>query len=128
MKHIPLLPFACCLLLCGCGSKSESTAAKTYTNDLTVSNLSGQWVEAIVDGTETLTLNSDMTYDKLIELGGNFPMSSEYHDTWALDGNKLSIGYSDFGTVSDYTVTLQDDGTTMIWDSGNGTIIYRRKS
>lgn len=128
IASVPALILAAGLLLAGCGAKDDDSTdtASSYPTEVTVNNLVGSWVETITDGTSTMTLNSDMTYDKVIELGGDFPMTTTSHDTWSLSGDHISINYSDFGTVSEYTVTLE--GSIMVWDNGTGQIIYRRKS
>ena len=72
------------LLLSGCGEDSS-------TAGIAVSDITGTWVHTDSDGTDTLTLRSDMTYDKHVELGGDFPMSADSSDTWSLSRNVISI-------------------------------------
>lgn len=105
-------------LLTGCGGPGGA--------DLTVQDLTGTWVKTMSDGTETLTLNPDMTYKKVIELGGAYPITSTTTDTWSVSGSTISINYSDYHTVSTYTVAL--DGSTMTWDNGSAQIVYTKKS
>lgn len=113
--------FAAMLSLClltGCGGPD---AAEVKAEDLT-----GTWVQTLSDGKETLTLNSDMTYTMVIELGGAFPVTTESSDTWSVSGSTISINYSKYNTVSTYTVKL--DGNTMTWDTGDSIITYHKKS
>lgn len=119
MKQLWLCLAAVGLLLSGC-------AADDVSAGIAVSDLTGTWVLTMSDGTQTLILNSDMTYDKTIKLEGSFPIESEYHDTWSLSGSVISISYQDFGQVSDYLVTLADD--TMTWDNGSSIQIWKRQT
>lgn len=118
MKRRIFAIFAAGMLLTACGGEGGSA-------ELSVDDLTGTWVCELSDGTKTLTLSSDMTYKQVYDLGGAVPMTTETNDTWELSGSKISIHYSDFGTVSDYTMTL--DGSTMTWDNGDAQIVYKRK-
>ncbi len=93
--------------------------------DIKVEDLTGTWVRTMSDGKDTLTLNSDMTYHKVIELGGSFPVTTESSDTWSVNGSTISINYSDYNTVSTYTVKL--DGNKMSWDNGDSVMTYQKK-
>jgi hypothetical protein len=105
-------------LLTGCGG---GNSAKDVSKD----ELVGTWVQKLSDGTETLTLNSDMTYTKVIDLGGAVPMKTTTEDTWSLSGSTITIQNSKYSTSSAYTVTL--DGSTMTWVTGDSQIVYTKK-
>lgn len=116
-KRFSAVMLSLCLLT-GCGGDDDK--------EIAVQDLTGTWVQTLSDGTETLTLNSDMTYTKIIELGGAFPVTTTTDDTWSVSGDTISINYSKYDTVSKYTVEL--DGDKMIWDSGDSKITYNKKS
>ena len=105
-------------LLTGCGGGGNTT--------VTTDQVVGTWVQTMSDCTETMKLNSDMTYDKEIKYTSGVAMTTKSHDTWSLSGNKISISYSDFNTTSEYTVKI--DGSTMTWDNGDAQIVYTKKS
>ena len=105
-------------LLTGCGG-DKATA-------LNQEELYGTWVQTMSDGTETITLKSDMSYTKVIDLGGAVPAKTTSEDTWSFSGNTITINYAKYGTTSDYTVTI--DGSTMTWDNGEKQIVYTKKS
>lgn len=105
-------------LLNGCGGSDETK--------ISAADVTGTWVQTLSDGTETITLRSDMTYTKVIELVGDFPMTTTSDDTWSFSGNTISIQSSKYNTVSEYTVILE--GNTMIWDNGEGQITYQKQS
>lgn len=92
---------------------------------LTVEQVTGTWVRTMSDGTDTITLNSDMTYHKVIKLTSSPPMETVTDDTYSISGDTISINYSDFSTVSEYTVTFE--GNAMIWDNGNAQIRYEKQ-
>ena len=114
---------ACILMLLpACGDETESSAAACASGGVT-----GTWVQTLSDGYETLTLNSDMTYQKVITITAPPPMETTSSDTYSVSGNKISINYSAFGTVSEYTYTISGD--TMTWkNSSGGKIVYQRKN
>lgn len=116
LKTLGVLALSACMLT-GCGGSGAT--------EIKAEDVFGTWVQTMSDGTETLTLHDDMTYTKVIELGGAFPMTTESTDTWSISGNTISIGYSKYDTVSEYTVTL--DGSTMVWDTGDSKITYQKK-
>lgn len=105
-------------LLNGCGGSDET--------EISAADVTGTWVQTLSDGTETITLRSDMTYTKVIELVGDFPMTTTSDDTWSFSGNTISLQSSKYNTVSEYTVILE--GNTMIWDNGEGQITYQKQS
>lgn len=105
-------------LLTGCGGGDDAVSANTE-------KVVGTWVRTMLDGTETLTLHADMTYDKVIKIGGDVPLTSTSHDTWSLKGDTISIVYSDFDTTSDYKITVE--GNTMTWDNGKAQLVYTKQ-
>lgn len=110
------------LLLPACGDETASSTSGGASGGVT-----GTWVQTLSDGYETLTLNSDMTYQKVITITAPPPMETTSGDTYSVSGNKISINYSAFGTVSEYTYTISGD--TMTWKSSSGgEIVYRRKN
>lgn len=94
-------------------------------DNLTVEQVTGTWVRTMSDGTDTITLNSDMTYHKVIKLTSYPPMETETDDTYSISGDTISINYSDYNTVSEYKVTFE--GNTMIWDNGDSQTVYTKK-
>jgi hypothetical protein len=112
---------AAALLLTGCGDTDGGAGSA-----VTVESCVGTWKQELSDGTETLTLKSDMTYDKVIKLGGASPVEKSTHDDWALSGNTISISYSSYGTVSDYTVSFE--GGQMIWKDRDSTQTWKKIS
>ncbi|MBP0974050.1 MAG: lipocalin family protein [Oscillospiraceae bacterium] len=121
MKRFAILSAAALslCLLTGCGGEES---AKAVNKDDVV----GTWVQTMSDGKETLTLNSDMTYTKVIELDGSASLKTTSEDTWSLSGNTITINYSKYDTTSAYAVTI--DGNTMTWDTGDSQIVYTKKS
>ncbi len=117
MKRICTLLLVAVMVLCmsACGGG----------NDITVDQVAGTWVRTMSDGTDTITFNTDMTYDKVIALTSSPPVTTTTSDTYSLSGDTISINYSDYGTVSEYTVTFS--GNKMIWDNGNSTMEYVRQ-
>ncbi len=105
-------------LLTGCGGGDSAKAVRKE-------DVVGTWVQNMSDCKETLTLNADMTYDKEIKYTSGVAMTSKSHDAWSLNGNTISISYSDFNTTSDYTVTI--DGNTMTWVTGDAQIVYTKQ-
>ena len=103
-------------LLTGCKGGGEA---------IDTSKLTGTWERTMLDGTETLTLNADMTYHKVIEIGGDIPMKTTSDDQWSVKGDTLTLKYSDFDTSSSYKVTFE--GNTMTWDNGDAQIVYTKK-
>lgn len=121
-KALILLSAAACLLLpAGCGDETESSAATGSAGGVT-----GTWVQTTADGYVTLTLSSDMTYHKVITITAPPPMETVTDDTYSVSGSKISINYSAFGTVSEYTYKIE--GNTMTWTTASGSVItYVRK-
>ena len=117
LKAMTAAALSLCLLT-GCGGEESAT--------VTTDQVVGTWVQTMSDCTETMKLNSDMTYDKEIKYTSGAAMTSQSHATWSLNGNKISISYSDFNTTSEYTVKI--DGSTMTWDSGDAQIVYTKKN
>lgn len=112
-----LIIIAAVIMISGCSGDGGAS--------LTADDVTGTWVQILSDGTETLTLNADMTYEKVIELTSEPPLTTRSGDTYTISGNKIIINYSKYGTSSEYKVTI--DGDVMKWDSGSGTIEYRKK-
>ena len=113
-----LIVIACAFLLCACGEKKEGSS------DLAVSDVAGTWVDDLGDGTETITLREDMTYTKTIILTNPY-VEMVTDDTYSLDGDTITINYSDYGMKSKYTVTISE--TTMTWDNGSAQIVYTKQ-
>lgn len=107
----------------GCSGGTADTGGSGPS--VSLSDLKGTWVKTLPDGTDTITFNDDMTYNKVIDLTSYPPMRPESGDTYELDGSTLKIHYSDFGTVSEYKITIS--GTTMTWDNGATVQEYRKK-
>ena len=117
--------FAKAVLITAALAVSAGCSSGGAGGGLSADDVKGTWIRDLSDGTETLTLNSDMTYKKIIELTSYPPISSETQDTYSLSGDKIQINYSDFGTVSEYTVAI--DGNTMKWDNGSAVLEYKKK-
>ena len=105
-----VIVFCVCMTACGGG------------NDIAVDQVAGTWVRTMSDGTDTITFNKDMTYDKTIALTSAPPVTTNTSGTYSLSGDTISIFYSEYGTSSDYTVTFS--GNKMTWDNGNTTLEY----
>ena len=106
-------------------STSSKDQKQILTEAVSKDELVGTWVQKLSDGTETLTLNDDMTYTKVIELGGSVPVKTTSEDTWSLSGSTITIQNSKYSTSSDYTVTVDD--STMTWVTGDSQIVYEKK-
>lgn len=112
-RIIPILILAVTIFaFTGCGA-----------NEVKLEDVTGTWTRTMSDGTETLVLNSDMTYSKSIALDSG--IGSNTNDTFTLDGDEISITYSEFNKVSKYKVTV--DGDTMTWDNGDAQLEYKKK-
>lgn len=112
---IILILTVCFAFVCACTSGGE---------DLTVEALEGKWVQYLDDGTETITFSSDMTYNKVINLTGDTPVSSATNDSFKIEGDKLIIHNSSFNVDSEYTVEIS--GNSMTWDNGTSRIKYTK--
>ena len=100
--------------------------ACTSGEDLTVEALEGKWVQYLDDGTEMITFSSNMTYNKVINLTGNVPVSSATSDSYKIEGDKLIIHNTNFNTDSEYTVTIS--GNSMTWDNGTAKVKFTKVS
>ena len=120
-KTIPCCA-AAALLLSGCGSGTGSSKSR----DISAADIYGTWRQTLSDCTDTIVFKADMTYDRTLSYTSGFAMTSETHDNWSLSGNTISIHYTDYGTVSDYQVTIE--GNTMTWVTGDSSIVYTKVS
>ena len=114
-----ILVIMCMVTLCACGNTNGSGESSD------VSAIVGTWVSDLSDGTETIILKEELTYEKTIEVTDPYvKMTSD--GTYSLKGDEISIKYPDyFGMTSKYTVTIEGD--TMTWDNGKAKIVYVRK-
>ena len=119
MKQVKILT-AAALTLClltGCG-KEEAPS-------LNANDLYGTWGYKFDGGSETLVINQDGTYSKVVTMSG-YP-DTKVNDEWSLDGADVTIYISDYNTAFTYTVALSEDKHTMVWDNGDNRIVYSKK-
>ena len=105
-------------LLTGCGGEQ----AEALQPDAIV----GTWVNKADGASEILTIRSDGTYHKTVDVGISYP-KTEVEDAWSLEGSDVTIYISEYNTAFTYTVAVSEDQNTMVWDNGDNRIVYTKK-
>ncbi len=103
-------------LLTGCGEqKAEIDPGLLY----------GTW-ELKDDGVlDTMTINSDGTYHKIVKMTGSFAQTVEEDDNWELDGDSFTLYFSDLGSAMSYTIAV--DENYLVLDNGDVRNVYTKK-
>ncbi|MBQ4465587.1 MAG: hypothetical protein II916_06460 [Oscillospiraceae bacterium] len=105
-------------LLTGCGGGE--------TVSIDPADIAGTWVNKADGASETLTIRSDGTYHKTVDVGSSYP-KTEVDDSWSLEGADVTIYISEYNTAFTYTVAVSEDKNTMVWDNGDNRIVYTKK-
>lgn len=117
-KLIMMLMLIGIVTITACGGNSNE--------GLTAADVAGTWEEQErSDGEKTLILREDMTYTETIKVMSPMLIQTTTDDTYSLDGDTIELNYSDYGTSSEYKVTLTED--TMTLDNGSSQMVFKKK-